>query len=421
MLGKYVSLFKTYKESGTLHILISSFISQLSAFFLSFFVVRFLTQEEYGIVSFVQAFINFFLPLSGLGLNYSLLRFGANVENADRKKNLLMICVKYGVIFSIILYGLVCLLAVILNFAILDNNAIFYVLALLIFTSYLKDISQSFLRLNKNNREYAYSNALYSILLVTFSIFASYYWSIWGFTVAKVIVPLIVFVIIALRSIKSFNLLARADKENLRQYISYGVFIGLGSVASQVLFQIDQVILGLLSSDPVIVAGYKVATLIPFAVLFIPSSFMTADFVMIAEKSEDKQFLISYRRNITIMLFFISAVGLLISILFSKQILGLFYGQQYADSYKIMNILMFGNIAAFSLRTPSGNILAAVGKSKWNAILAYSTLGVNVALNFIFIRLYGAYGAAISTTIIIWVTSLIGYYLLNVYIKKETV
>lgn len=417
MIKKAIDTVNQFRERGGYHIFLSTLISQITQVILVVFIVRLLSPNEYGEIVFIQSYIAFFIPFSGLGLNYSLLRFGSIEDTLESKRNIYLICYKYGILFSIILYVLVNMIGYFLNFEIVTNYLYVTIFALLIISNYMKEIAQSYLRINNNNVEFAYSNIIYSIILLVITVLGTYVGGGYGFIISRVAIPVLIFTLIAKKQ-KLFRMDKISQSINIKEYSNYGIFIGIGSIASQLMYQIDNLLLGVMGVGASTIAEYKIATIIPFAVLFIPSVFMTTDFVMIAQKYDDKEFLLEYRNKMMKLLFAISFLGTIISFIFSRLILGYLYGANYADSSKIMNILMIGIISSFALRAPNGNILSAVGKSKWNAILAYSTVGFNVILNYFLIKAYGHYGAAIATSIVMWGTGIMSYLLFNKYIKE---
>ena len=102
---------------------------------------------------------------------------------------------------------------------------------------------------------------------------------------------------------------------------------------------------------------------------------------------------------------------------FNDFILSIF-GQSYSNSKPIIMILLIMLISSFLFRIPLGNMLAAVGKSKWNSISNFVLVIENIILNSILIPLYGITGAAIATTISIWTSGLIDIGLFVFYLKK---
>lgn len=410
-----IDFFVKFKKRGGYHIFISTLLSQFIQMIITIVVVRMLTPTEYGEITFIQSFVSLFIPFSGMGLNYSLLRFGSIAETSSKSRSIYKICLKYGLIASAVLYIVVCLLGFVLNFSLISNYIYLYIFSLMLISTFLQETAQSYLRVLGKNVSFANNNILFSMLLFVISIVGTYFFGMIGFIIARVTVPIIIFCIIVMKE-KLYKREVIQEDVELTQYVNYGFFVGLGSVASQLMYQIDTLLLGVLGISSFLIAEYKIATVIPFAILFIPSAIMTTDFVLISKKYNDREFLNNYRNKVMIVLLVISLLGVLISLLFSEKIILLLYGKQYIGASKVMNVLMVGIVASFALRSPNGNILAAVGKSNWNAFLAYSTVIFNIILNYIFINLYGVIGAAVATTIVMWGTGIISYLMCNKYI-----
>lgn len=415
MKNKLIDFFLNFKKRGGYHIFISTLLSQFIQMIITIVVVRMLTPTEYGEITFIQSFISLFIPFSGMGLNYSLLRFGAIAETSSKSRRIYKICLKYGLVASTVLYMIVCFLGFVLNFSLISNYIYLYIFSLMLISTFLQETAQSYLRVLDKNVAFARNNILFSVLLFVTSVAGTYFFGIIGFIIARVIVPIFIFCIIIITE-KLYKQEIIQEEIEITQYVNYGFFVGLGSVASQLMYQIDTLLLGVLGISSFLIAEYKIATVIPYAILFIPATIMTTDFVLISKKSNDREFLNSYRNKVTIILLIISLLGVAISLLFSEKIILLLYGKQYIGASKVMDVLMVGIVASFALRSPNGNILAAVGKSNWNAFLAYSTVIFNIILNYIFINLYGVIGAAVATTIVMWGTGIISYLMCNKYI-----
>ena len=72
-------------------------------------------------------------------------------------------------------------------------------------------------------------------------------------------------------------------------------------------------------------------------------------------------------------------------------------------------------VGAFILRIPFGNMLAAVGKSNWNAIVAFIMLVLNGILNYYAIYAWGIVGAAIVTSSLLWISGILSLVLFSVF------
>jgi len=413
----FIKQIGDFTKRGGFYVFLSTLISQMIQFVISIVIVRILTQSEYGEFVFMQSIVMFIIPFSGLGLNFALLRYGALSKSKEERQNIYNACLFYGVIASSILWLVFSILVFLLPNNLVESKVNLIILLLLLVTNYFKEIVQSYLRIEEKNKEFAISNIVYTIGLFILTIVLTFGFETEGLILSRVIMPLLVFILV-FKSEKLRKIKNKKNIINLKEYASYGILIGLGSVASQSLYQLDTILMGVLKLDKNLIAIYKNATIIPFTILFIPSVIMTTDFVLISKNYNNKKFLVEYRNKMLKFLFLLSTVGTIVSFFVSEKLIVLLYGKQYADSASIMNILMIGIIAAFSLRTPNGNILAAVGMSKWNAILSYGSVAINIIMNYFFIRIYGVYGAAIATSLVMWITGIISAILCNKYINR---
>jgi O-antigen/teichoic acid export membrane protein len=144
---------------------------------------------------------------------------------------------------------------------------------------------------------------------------------------------------------------------------------------------------------------------------------LKTDYVYIAEKHLDRKFLINYYRKYLIIFISILIGILLIWFIFGNWIISIF-GPEYARSKAIVSILMIMVSGAFLTRVPLGNIINAIGKSHWNSISNLVLLLVNFILNAVLIPKYGLTGAAVATSISIWISGFINIALFSNYLKK---
>ena len=164
------------------------------------------------------------------------------------------------------------------------------------------------------------------------------------------------------------------------------------------------------------IASYRVATLIPYNLMIIPSVFMETDFVHISKNTKNSSELLSYYKNYLGIIFLISIPIFLVLFVFLDPIMVLLFSSKYSGVSEITSILMIGIIFSFFFRSPLGNILAAVGKANWNVYNAYFSLGLNVILNLILYPKYHLKGLAYSTVISFIVTGFIQFILFYYYI-----
>ena len=132
----------------------------------------------------------------------------------------------------------------------------------------------------------------------------------------------------------------------------------------------------------------------------------------------DKEYLIHFAKDY-IKLFSILAFVLGAMLYFmSDSIISILFGEEYAEAAYLFEILILGMMGAFILRIPFGNILASVGKSTWNAMIAFIILVLNGILNYYAIHAWGIVGAAIVTSALLWISGILSLVLFFIYLKK---
>lgn len=423
MLNHIKITLQSFRNRGGMHIFFSTILLRVIQFILGIIIIRLLTKEDYGNLSYALSITQLILPFSGAGLYISLLHFGAIQKSDDDKLKLFVHTIQRGFLYSLFIVIPVFLLSNYITWNMPGASIYLKIFSFYIISYYLFYSVMSFIRIKKQNKKYAISLVANSLLVFGLSILGVYLAQgkgyAWGFLTAPAITGIIILLIIKNKENQSFNLFKpiRNIPVNKAEYTKYGLFTGLGNIASHMAWQLDTIMIGAILAQSTLVATYRVASLIPFSLIFIPSVFMQTDFVYIAERYNDKKYLLNYYKKYVLIFVFIAAAILAIWYSLNSKIVTLF-GPQYIDALPIINILMINVVSTFLFRVPLGNILAAVGKSKWNSYSAVALLVVNFALNFILIPKYNIYGAAYATVISISLSCVINMILFIVYLKQ---
>jgi len=403
----------------------SQALTKIIGFLLSVFVIRYISKTEFGYITYAKTIMFFILPFIGLGLNQSLLRYGSITGNQFEKKIYFDYSLKWGTVFSLLI-----VLSIGITAPLIISNipgALMYLLIISFstFTLALFNSFSSYLRITNLNKGYSYVNIFYSLVNFFTALIFTYFFKGIGFVLATVLTPLLVFIwVYGRRFFKNFKqyFQIKLNFKKYKSFINYGLLIGIGSMASQISLMTDNILIGNIIKDPNQLAVYRTGSLIPFNLFFLPLVFMTTDFVKIASESVNKAFLKSYYFNY-IKLFGIISVLLIGGIyIFSKEVVNILFSQKYIDSVIILRILLIGLVGSFMLRIPLGNILNAVGKAKWNTYNAYFMLIFNLIITYFLVVKHGIIGAAIATSIMLWVSGLISLCLFLYYLnslKKE--
>jgi len=422
MLAIIKRTINSFHKRGGFHIFISTIFLRIIQFVLGVLIIRLLTKEDYGNLSYAITITQLIIPFSGAGLFLSLLHFGPIQNDLKDKVNLLNFTIRRGGIYSLIVIVLMIGLAQLV--AIRMPGSVIYLrwFSIYIISYFLFQTAVSFLRVMKRNKAYAASLLLNSILVFVLSLLGIYLSKGIGYTIGFSLAPALtaIVVLVTLKKkekidIRIFDRIKNTPVK-IADYTKYGVFAGLGNIASQMAWQLDTIMIGALLAQSTMVATYKVAALIPFSLVFIPSVFIQTDFVYIAERYKDKEYLINYYKKYLLAFSLIVALILSVWYVFGASIVGLF-GPEYIDARSLINILMINVASTFLIRVPLGNILAAVGKAKWNSWSAIIMLLLNLILNYLLIPKFGIIGAAYATVISISLSSLISMILFFKYLS----
>ncbi|TXJ01323.1 MAG: hypothetical protein E6Q32_04710, partial [Neisseriales bacterium] len=203
----------------------------------------------------------------------------------------------------------------------------------------------------------------------------------------------------------------------IRQFISYSFFTTLSNAFSGLLFVLDTVIISYVVKDPQILASYRVATMIPFAINFIPNIAINYYYPEFAKNAHDPAKIRQLSRFVSQRMFIFSALVSLILIIAAKPLILTIFGSSYQDSILPFQIISFGYWIIATFRTVNGNILAALGKAKLSFYLTFIILLVNIITTYYLVLKYSMNGAALAIVVMYIFSSLVGYITLKLVLR----
>ena len=376
--------------------------SRLLSLLASWIALQFIDNTALGIVLFSYNIILFLLPISGLGLSQSLIRFSALSNDAEDRNSIFLYVLKYGLLSSIGMILLLIISSLFIPFDFKDGHFYMIFLSLLIIPNFLLEIIKGQLRLNHDNKNFAYSDFLYSIIFVLSITVLTYYLKEIGYIIALLITPLLTSLFFIKKLKVNVKKIKRIPELNFA-FWKYGFFASLSNVITQLLFVIDILLIGYLIKDPEMITNYRYISLIPFSLLFLPRVFINTDFVTFTEKIYDKNYILEYIKSY-MLLFLIISVSLIIGSYFFGSLVLRLLDDSFAIYGSIFFILMVGISGILIFRGLFGNLLSSIGKANINYYIASGALLFNIISNYYLIPLYGIKGAAITSAILMWVT-----------------
>lgn len=396
---------KRLYNSGAIHITFGTFATKFVAFFGSIFVVRLLSKEDYGLLSYVENIYSYALVLAGFGLSYSLLRFAVLATDGRKKKSFFNYVVKNSLLRNLILLVIIFIVS---RFVVFPSNYVgaatwLSVIAFLLPFQDLVNDDFFMLRALFKNRLYAYSALVVSVLLIVGRVVGAYFGGVGGVVWSRIIINFIcgtigfLFIERKLMPYKDLEVLTPFERKEVNIYsIQYMVTNGFWAI-----FMLnDALLLGILLNDPAGLADYKVACVLPSNI----SLFSTAIGVFVAphftknEKNKDwvkKAFPKVFLVNFLIVLI---ASGLLV--LLSRPLVSLIYGESYLNTVPLMILLTVAALINSGLRYTTANLLSAMGDVKYNMYISAAGIILQIVLDVIFIPLYGVMSVPIINCIV---------------------
>ena len=411
-----IQYIKNFLNRSGSYVFLATILGRVLSFIASWIALKFIENDALGVVLFAYNIILFIIPISGFGLHQSLIRYGSLAKSSEDKDSILAYVFKKGIVACLALITIVISISLFINFKF--ENTLFYIvlLSFTIIPSYLLEIIRAQFRLQHNNKSFAFTEGVQSIILLLSVLLLSYLYKELGYAIALLLTPLLTSIVF-FKSLNINNLIYKKIKVINFQFWKYGFFASLSNVVTQLLFVIDILLIGFILSNTEMVTNYRYVSIIPFSLLFLPRVFIATDFVAFTEKIYDAQYIFKYIKSYVLFFTVVSLLILLFSWLFSVQILGLLDKEftQFSDTFMI---LMIGICGIFILRGLFGNLLSSLGKAHLNYYIATLALVLNICANFYLIPKYGIKGAAITSAILMWFTGLLSYLLFIKLYKK---
>ena len=320
---------------------------------------------------------------------------------------------------SFVLISLIISISSFVNFKSENTFTYIIILSFIILPSFLFEIIRAQFRLRHNNKAFAFTEFVHSVILLVSIFSLTYFFKEIGYAIALLITPLLTSIFFLKKLNIDFKSKLKLKITDL-SFWKYGFFASLSNVLTQLLFVIDILLIGHLLENTEMVTNYRYISLIPFSLLFLPNVFIATDFVSFTEKIYDKEHIFKYIKSY--MLVFLIASGLLLvfSFFFADFILSLL-DPNFTEYSETFIILMIGITGIYIFRGLFGNLLSSIGKAHVNYYIASFALILNVISNYYLIPKYGIKGAAITSAVLMWLTGILSTIIFVIYYKKSVV
>ena len=410
------SSIKKLHKKGFFAIYFSTILTKVVVLFGGVFIVRLLSIDDYAIYTLVNNAYSMLTILGDFGVSSALLLFLLeNIDDNRRYNDYLKFGIKYGLITSLINAAVILLSPVFYPYRtkIVER----YTLILLfipLFTMGINIIS-SILRAKKDNNRYSIYQVINVICHYSVVIPMCIVLGLLGSIASQYIYSFIIF-IIGVFLVRKYIIKSKTKTEGLsklekKEFIKYAISTQTANLTSTLLYSIDIFVIGLLVTNARNLSIYKVATIIPNALSFLPSCLMIYLIPYYVNHNKDNQWIKNSTKKLFKYGFFIYLVISILLILSSKYIFLILYGKEYVEAMYPFMILIVGFLFNSTFKVPIGNIISSLKYPMYNTVVNIICLVCNLVFNYLFIKLFGYIGAAITTTMITIIASLLYLYI----------
>lgn len=409
-------------KTGFFSIYLSTICSKVITLLGGVLIVRFLSTEDYGIYTLVLNAISMLTIFGDFGASGATLQFAIEAEKDETKQqSFFALGIKMSMASSILSSILILASPVFYPYQNeIIRNLLVIMFAMPILTSLINYIG-IILRVKRQNNKYSLYQVLITLIHYVVVIIATLLFGLKGSLISQYIYNIITLIIGYIFINKSFTIkdANKIDFTEKKGFFKIAIGTQLNNTLSNFLYNIDIFILGIMDNIQTSeISLYKVATIIPTALVFLPQCLSIYIFPYFVSHNKDANWI---KKKIKEVLKYLTPFYALITlgcIGLSKFIINILYGEEYLRAVLPFSILMVGFFFTATIKNFFGNIIYSLHKVKFSVILNILAIVLDIILNVIFIKVWGFVGVAISTTVIDIITAIISAVYLKNCIRK---
>jgi len=411
-----IPLLSQLRKTGFFHVFSSSTINRIINFVVVFFIVRVLSPEDYAVYTYAFSILSVLLLINGLGVATGILQLCSEKEPGSCQSiSLFKYSSRIGMQTDCVLAIALLVSALVVSFPLQGVNTLVGLISFLPLVILAFELIQVWYRSQGANREYARNITINSAFLCFFVLGGALLFNSIGAFVGYYLTYLFSALIASVGMRKTIRSKTQPPSPlEKRTLLKISLASAVTDGISALLYQIDIIIIGALVTSTLAVAEYRVATLIPVALLFIPSTIMVYLFPYFARNRLDKKWCLRKYLQATAIVASFSVLITIILILVSKPLIPFVFGEAYESVSGVFSVLMISYAFNGGFRIITGNIICSQRKYLANLCFAIITVLLFIVLCFILIPLYGIEGAAWSTLATMIITAIMS----NVYLVK---
>lgn len=401
------SKMSTLKQNGAFHVIFGSFLNKFVSFFGSIFIVRLLSKNDYGILSYYENLIGYFIIFAGFGLSNGLSRYLVICNNLKDGKACMKHAIEKGNIWNIVLVICCCFFCFYFphpeSFS--GQTLICFCLAFTIPFIFIENSCLSALRAMFDYRRFAYLSLLTSTLLILSKILGAYFGGVQSVGISWLVMHFIcavasLYIVYSCHYSKIGQ--GKLEKSFYKKMDHYSFQMMLIDGLWTLFMLNDVFLLGQITGDNAAVAEYRVAYVIPANLQILTASIgvFIAPYFTKHDVDNDKTWI----RNNCLLALAISIIvmGLasIVCFFLAEKLIVFLYGQTYLSSVPIMKVLLLASFINNGIRQVLANILSSIGKQKFNLIIALVGIVLQIVLDLLLVPEFGSVGLAWSSVFV---------------------
>lgn len=398
--------------TGALHVTLGTFLTKFVAFFGSVFVVRLMSKNEYGLMSYVENIYSYALIFAGLGLSNAVARFLIIHEDIKDKKKYFIYIIRTSIFVDIIIAIIMSIIFFIANIPsnYLDARSLIPVVALLLPFQDLVNEELFTFRSFFRNKLYAVLAFVTSFILIIGRVAGAIVGGATGVLWSRTLLNGI-FAIIGLFYVrkeffpgKPSGKLTRNEKKDVNSFsIQYMITNGFWTL----LMVNDTFMLGQLLNNPSELADYKVACVLPGNISIFATAIGTFIAPYFIKNETNTKWVKKWFKKTYVATAGIVGIVTLLIILFAKPLIIFMYGEQYLNIVGVMRALLVSAFINSGLRYTTANLLAAMGQVKYNMIVSGIGIIMQLMMDYFLIPRMGVMAVAVSNCVIFFLMAAI--------------
>ncbi|WP_165247692.1 lipopolysaccharide biosynthesis protein [Adlercreutzia sp. ZJ141] len=411
---------RTLFERGFFHIFGANVINKFLGFFTNVAIVWFLSKDDYGVFGYANSIYSMTLLATGFGLIAGMFQFCLEERGDDERKSLRWYSLTRGLAVDVVITALIIAVGLYVPLPIEEANRYLALFGPLLLLDYVFQYCSTVLRIKLENQRFStlqlFNAGVYCVFACVGAHTAGIVGTIGGRYVAYAASLVLAFVLLKGSGVA----VTRGDKLPLALRVSlwkYSVSTQVSAVLNNLTYLLDVFLVGLFLASASSVASYKVATIIPEGMAFVPGSVIMFVLPYFVKHAHDKvwfQGKVSLLLKVSVVFYLVHSVLL---VLLAPVIISVLWGDGYMDAltaFRLLSVSFFFN----AMRTTCTNLLCSLRAIASNLFVSALSLVLNVILCVLLIPEYGIVGAAFVPTSVSVVAAVTAFIALRRSISK---